>query len=60
MGIKKSDKQFNYSHGPAQNKQQVGYNILGAFLMHERTTSKHGFTRLTTAQTWGKPPPSPL
>jgi hypothetical protein len=21
---------------------------------------KHGFTRLTTARTWGKPPPSPL
>jgi len=24
MGIRKSDKQFNYSHEPAQTKQQVG------------------------------------
>jgi hypothetical protein len=23
MGTKKSDKQVNYSHGPAQTKQQV-------------------------------------
>ncbi len=29
-------------------------------LVHGRTTSKHGLTRLTTTQTWGKPPPSPL
>jgi len=27
--------------------------------MHGRATSKLGLTRLTTAQTWGKPPPSP-
>jgi len=24
MGTRKSDKQFNYSHGLAQTKQQVG------------------------------------
>jgi hypothetical protein len=24
IGIRKSDKQVNYSHGPAQTKQQVG------------------------------------
>ncbi len=24
MGIRKIDKKFNYSHGPAQTKQQVG------------------------------------
>ncbi len=29
-------------------------------LVHERTTNKHRFTRLTTARTWKKPPPSPL
>jgi hypothetical protein len=29
-------------------------------LVHGRTTSKHELTRLTTARTWGKPPPSPL
>ncbi len=29
-------------------------------LVHEQAISKHGFTRLTTTQTWGKPSPSPL
>ncbi len=28
--------------------------------MHGRTTGKHELIRLTTAWTWGKPPPSPL
>jgi len=28
--------------------------------VHERVTNIHIFTRLTTAQTWGKPPPSPF
>jgi len=28
--------------------------------MDERVTNKHGFTKLNTARTWGKPPPSPL
>jgi hypothetical protein len=28
--------------------------------VHKRATSKHGFIKLITAQTWGKPPPSPL
>jgi hypothetical protein len=60
MGTKKSDKQVNYSHWPAQTKQQVGYCIVGAFLVHKQTTSKRGFTKLITTQTWGKSPPSPL
>jgi hypothetical protein len=34
MGTRKSDKQVNYSHGPAQTKQQVGLCIIGAFLVH--------------------------
>jgi hypothetical protein len=34
MGTKKSDKQFNYSHGPAQTKQQVGQCRIGALLVH--------------------------
>ncbi len=29
-------------------------------LVHKQTTGKHELTRLTTAQTWGKPPPFPL
>jgi hypothetical protein len=60
MGTKKSDKQFNYSNGPAQTKQQVGSCVVGAHLVHGRVTSKHGLTKLTTTWTWGKPPPSPL
>jgi hypothetical protein len=33
---------------------------MGAFLMHKQATCIHELTRLTTAWTWGKPPPSPL
>jgi hypothetical protein len=33
-----------------------GWNSFGARTNH----GQHGHTRLTTAQTWGKPPPSPL
>jgi len=29
-------------------------------LVHGRTMGKHELTRLTTAQSWGKPSPSPL
>ncbi len=29
-------------------------------LVHKQTTCKHGLTKLTTTQAWGKPPPSPL
>ncbi len=60
MGTRKIDKQLNYSHGPAQTKQQVGQCIVKALLVHKRTTSEHKLIRLNTAQTWGKPPPSPL
>ncbi len=28
--------------------------------MHRQATGKHGFTRFTMAQIWGKPSPSPL
>ncbi len=60
MGTRRSDKQFNFSHGPAQTKQQVGQCILRTLLVHRLTTSKHGLTRLITAQTWGKSSPFPL
>jgi len=59
-GTRTSGSQVNYSYGPTQTKQQVGYYKVGALLVHEQTTNKHGFTRLTTARTWGKPPPSLL
>ncbi len=60
MGTRKIDKKLNYSHGFAQTKQQVGYYIVGALLVHEQAMGKHELTKLTTYQTWGKPPPSPL
>jgi hypothetical protein len=60
MGTRKGDKQVNYSHRLAQTKQQVGQHVVGALLVHGRTTGKHGLTRFTMAPTWGKPPPSPL
>jgi hypothetical protein len=60
MGIRKINKQLNHSHGPTQTKQRLGQCIAGALLMHRRATSKHKFIWLTMAQTWRKPPPSPL
>ncbi len=51
---------INYSHGPAQNLTQGDQCIVGALLVLGRATGKFGFTRLTMARTWGKPPPSPL
>jgi hypothetical protein len=60
MGTMKNDKQINYSHGPTQTKQRVGYCVVGALLVHGPATSKHGLTRLTMTRTWGNPPPSPL
>jgi hypothetical protein len=34
MGIRKSDKQVNYSHRPTQIKQRVGKCVVGTFLVH--------------------------
>jgi len=59
-GTRISDKWVNYSHGPVQTKQQVGYCIIGTPLVHGQAMGKHKFTRLITSKTWGKPPPSPL
>jgi hypothetical protein len=60
MGTRRIGNWVNYSHGPAQTKQQVSWCIVGAFLVHGRAMGTHGFTILTKAWTWGKPPPSPL
>jgi hypothetical protein len=60
MRTRKINKQLNYSHGPAQTKQQVGWCIVKALLVQGRAMGKHEFTRFTTAWTWEKPPPSPL
>jgi hypothetical protein len=40
MGIRKSDKQFNYSHGSAQTKQSWlvhSWSTFGAWTGHEQT-----------------------
>ncbi len=39
---------------------ESGQCIVGALLVLGQTTGKLGFTRLTIARTWGKPPLSPL
>jgi hypothetical protein len=49
MGIRKSDKH--------QLLTQTCTNHTTSWLMHNLRSE---FIRLTTAQTWGKPPPSPL
>jgi len=36
-GIRTNDKRVNYSHEFAQTKQQVGWCIVGAILVHGRT-----------------------
>jgi len=58
-GIKKNNKQSLTHMGLHKIKQQVGYCIDGALLVLGRITCKFKFTRLITARTWGKPPPSP-
>ncbi len=50
MGIRMSDKRVNYSHELAQIKQEVGYCIVGALMVHEWTTSIYKLIRFTT--TW--------
>jgi hypothetical protein len=60
MRTRTSNKQVNYKQKPAQTKQQVDKCVVVAILVHEQTTSTHGLTTLIMAQTWGKPPPSPL
>jgi hypothetical protein len=41
METRENDKQVNYSHGPTQTKQQVGYYVVVALLVHGRATVKH-------------------
>ncbi len=43
-------------HKPSNKLVSVRWSTL----VHERTKGKHGLTKLTTARTWGKSPPSPL
>jgi hypothetical protein len=52
IGIRKSDKQINYSHRPAQTKQQVGSYIVWALLVHEQAMGKHRLTKFTMAPTF--------
>ncbi len=58
MGLGRIDKLI-HSHGPTHNPHKV----VSAQLEHLwcwDSHGQHGHTRLTTARTWGKPPPSPL
>ncbi len=58
MRLERIDKLI-HSHGPAHNP----HNVVNAQLEHLwcwDSHGQHGHTRLTTARTWGKPPPSPL
>jgi hypothetical protein len=60
MGIRTNEKWVNYSHGPTQTRQQVSQCIIRAPLVYGQAMGKHGLTRLTMAQIWGKPLVSPL
>ncbi len=58
MGLGRIDKLI-HSHGPAHNPHKV----VSAKLEHlwcQDSHGQHGHTKLTTARTWGKPPPSLL
>ncbi len=59
-GTRKDDKQLIHSLRSIQTKQHIGQCIVSTLLMLRQTMGKFRFTRLTTAHTWGKPPPSPL
>ncbi len=54
---KKSTTQMDL-HKPNQTTSQLMHSQ--NTLVHERARGKHRFTRLMMAQTWEKPPPSPL
>jgi hypothetical protein len=58
--IRTSDKRVNYSHGPAQTEQHVGWCVVGTLLVHKQAIDIHKLTKFTTTQIWGKPLPSPL
>jgi hypothetical protein len=49
MGTRKNDEQVNYSHRPAQTKQQVGKCVVGALLVHGQAMGKHELTIFTMA-----------
>ncbi len=59
METRASDKRVNYSHRPTQTKQ-AGQCIAGALWCMDKPWVNTDSQRLTTARTWGKPPPSPL
>ncbi len=50
---------LSYSDLHPTNHKLVS-SLFGAPLLLGRTTGDFGLTRLTTAQTWRKPPPSPI
>ncbi len=58
-GTRKSDK-HQLLTWICTKPTQGGQCLVRALLVLGRATGKLGLTRLTTARTWGKPPPSPL
>jgi hypothetical protein len=59
-GTRKNDKHLITHTDLHKTKQQVGLCIVGALLVLGQAMGKLRLIRLTTARTWGKPPPSPL
>jgi hypothetical protein len=54
-------KPFKVAFRKERNKTMINKNYIKLDKMIlARWVDKHEFTRFTTAQTWGKPPPSPL
>jgi hypothetical protein len=51
---------FTYLLKPASNYNKLVNSIFGAPLVLRQISGNPRLTRLTTARTWGKPPPSPI
>ncbi len=59
MGTRKNDKHQSLTRACTNQTSRWLVHSCST-LVHGRVTGKHGLTRLTMAQSWGKPPPSPL
>jgi hypothetical protein len=67
LGVERRVEALRWGLGRVTNKSithmdlhKPNNKLISAYLEHFWCMGKHGFTRLITAQTWGKPPPSPL
>jgi hypothetical protein len=59
-GIKKNDKYLINYTDLHKIKQQVDECIVGTLLVLGQAMNELELTRVTTAYSWGKPPPFPL